>query len=152
MGKDRLNEAAMHALACLIKQLEAATEGSRKLDGLIGLDDNPGYHLWTPEWWSGGPNEYLQLDSNPNKYHQLPRYTQSIDAAWNYVPDGFHIIFLLEERGHSDEPYKPTYRAGIEQWVTGGNYFAAQAHTPALALCIAALKTCAALFEKRDIG
>ena len=124
----------------LITRLEAASEGSRELDLDIAefVDEvNPNAIKNCRDFQSR--NGRLPYD-NIGMGEWLPNFTTSLEAAWNYVPDSFHVVFLLEKRGHDDEPYNPTFQAGIEQWVIGGNYFTAQAPTPALALCIAALK------------
>lgn len=70
----------------------------------------------------------------------FPSYTSSIDAALTLVPEGWHWEV-------SDSPKEFPARAGVspvapvDEWVcsdTGGQD--ASAATPAIALCIAALK------------
>lgn len=94
----------------LIKKLEAATEGSRELDGDIHYHDRKPYP-------KGGWNT-----------DGLPHYTTSIDAALRLVPEGF--IWDVASTGQA--------------WVMGGldneQHLVTSAPTPALALCIAALK------------
>ncbi len=129
----------------LITKLEEAKEGSRDLDGLIGLLDNPEFELWTPDWWSGGPNEYLKDDGPPLRYHQLPHYTTSIDAALTLVPEGWFVETISDVRTRvvykGDTHKHQCWRAALQWAATGGNLMRVDAPTPALAICIAALNT-----------
>ncbi len=112
----------------LIKQLEAATEGSRGLDYLIHtklgwVDQDQG-------GWDG-----------PNGEHTgegWPYYTTSLDAALTLVPEGLRWTLR----------YDPTRKLNYWTWVwTDDGPCEAYKPTPALALCIAILK---ARSPKRD--
>ena len=103
----------------LIAELETAPEGSRGLDGLIGLLVHPEAKLWTPDWWSGGPNEYLRWpDPKPGvaKYEQLLRYTTSLDAAqalklegwsWEVGEWAYSAGKIVGEASVYNDPNKP---------------------------------------------
>lgn len=118
----------------LIERLEKATEGSRELDCEIAFLD--GWRCKTIDTiglcWKKGDWSWTQED-----YEHPPCYTTSLDAALSLVPRG-HMWALVCTKvvgieaphiavvrpGDTDEDSRPTYKAP----------------TPALALCIAALK------------
>ena len=108
----------------LIARLEAAEIGSRELDAAIyDAIDSPAIKIKTT------------LD------YDFPAYTTSLDAALTLVPEG--LAWGVADRkdkskplaicGHADNPMTETYAA-----------------TPALALCIAALK--ARVAQGKDDG
>jgi hypothetical protein len=127
----------------LIKHLEAAKEGSRQLDALIcesgleiaGRDDPCG---WGPD--PSGRDAVAELEAPSRVQH----YTTSIDAALTLVPQGWIWQVRVLYRGLP----RPTNRAVVANDRTGmvltGEYCEAEASTPALALCIAALRAHAA--------
>jgi hypothetical protein len=122
-------------LITLAARCEAASgEMDRALDGLIGIAVNPAASLWTPDWWSGGPNEYLRwpdLPSGESRYETVPYYTSSIDAAVTLVPDGAHW-----QVGRDVGPWAAV-------WTKTRLPSHCLAATPALALCAAALRALA---------
>ena len=62
---------------------------------------------------------------------QWHKYTRSLDAAMTLVPEGWFA--LIDTRGRADVRYAPIDQSGYRREV-------ADAATPALALCIAALR------------
>ncbi len=138
-----------HALE-LIAKLEAATEGSRELDleiaMICGHDLSSGftptfaYHGDTPVYeWSTG---------------ETPSYTTSIDAALTLVPEGWYVATIAQWRsGPGPRIWAATLNA--EPGADAG-YRHATRSSPALALCIAALKACDAKrleeIEERNNG
>ena len=110
----------------LIAKLEKASEGSRELDcdipeslGWPVRRKPPSYkNPWcrAPEWKS---------------IRTVPHYTTNIDAALQLVPEGFQW-----EVRHIPTDEGSNYSAQAN-WQPTGRCYAA---TPALALCIAALK------------
>jgi len=95
----------------LIAKLEAATEGSRELDREVAKA--------VYGWKRVQPGYYV------------PRFTQSLDAALTLVPEGWEW-FKPQNNYQSDKP-----RIEIFGPI---DYQVAAAATPALAICIAALK------------
>lgn len=102
----------------LIAKLESATEGSRELDALI---------------WQALGNPVPRRPDWP--YHvPAPTWTTSIDAALSLVPEGWE--WALEFNQNNDETaWVATCRMGDPML-----FIEPEAATPALALCIAALK------------
>ena len=90
-----------------------------------------------------GPDRELDdsirfITRQPFNAHQEPSYTASIDAALTLVPEGHHWqvgIGIETEFGHRDSAY-----AWCSQSDCGELNIAA---TPALALCVAALRALA---------
>lgn len=136
----------------LIARLEAASEGSRELDWAIrdclGTITMP---LSAEANWSWvrrvgdqiidiGPESFRLLTTNDT---YLPRYTTSVDAALTLVPEGFAVrewtiwpgmpSTLVIEEAHKEADGKYWRKSGYGRWPAEGK-------TPALALCIAALR------------
>lgn len=109
----------------LIERIEAAGEGSRKIDGDIAVDVKsvPPFvsHRDSPEWasWSGGRD-----------YWDAPHYTTSVDAALTLVPEGFDWTL-----GHTNGGLTIHAEVGGR-----GDEYMRFGATPALALCAAALR------------
>lgn len=117
--------------ADLIERLEAATEPSRELDkDIVCVKDGR------------NPADY-RIDAQ--FYFALPRYTSSIDAALTLVPGGMDwdvgylnvngekpVAHVMRQIKHSD----PEYDGDGAHYIS----FASKGATPAIALCIAALK------------
>ena len=147
----------------LIAALEVATEGSRELDGDIaellqpeGLKKAQGAHLNTLKR-NQVRKGYIPGDlgawerSYPTSYcWPAPHYTTSIDAALTLVPEGW----LTSMGNDLSKTWTVTLRTSDARFAThagqGGEEIAQiagksasgiQKATPALALCIAALKT-----------
>ena len=114
----------------LIKRLEAATEGSRE------KSDEIGEHI-------GAEKRYLSWASE-STYHL--DYTTSIDAALTLVPEGCYAGLdpIFFEEGTHVKYDAIICRANWKEWTPLGSDWIdrleARATTPALALCIAALK------------
>ena len=108
----------------LIKKLEAAPEGSRALDKEIH------WHLFGMH-----PSDFKRTPAFTIDKDQgliLPRYTTSIDAALTLVPDGTYIEII---GCFGNMPSGGAKLTDLDQ-----NEILGAAQTPALALCIVALK------------
>ena len=116
----------------LIAKLEAATEGSRELDDKIANE------MWWRKWGKRRPK-----DSHSDKF------TTSILDALKLVPEG-HNLKLKQAR----------HRLGwrVNLWKIGGaredtaTPVSADAPTPTLAICIAALKAMKRLAMCKNCG
>ena len=114
----------------LIKQLEAATEGSRTLDYEIARE---------LQWRFSEEEEFKEFgsfwrDAMTDEWKQLPWWTTSIDAALTLVPEGLRWTL----------GYEPTGKLNYWAWVwTDDGPCEAYKPTPALVLCIAILKALA---------
>ena len=122
----------------LIARLEAATGPDRELDWLIadavGLVPKHSIRAigWDYDWYRNSDKEWALWKANDsegrnNSLWEPARYTSSIDAALTLVPEGcsVHLHIMPREIGH-----KAVVGIGNE----------GESKTPALALCIAALK------------
>lgn len=118
----------------LIARLEAAEGPSRELDARItAVLNNPGKPFEEINWiaaeaaWGA---------------HAFPLYTASIDAAMTLVPKGWHI--LLSDWEHAKLRERGPWQCIITQPGTRDTFEPRfrcdHAPTPALALCIAALR------------
>lgn len=112
----------------LIARLEAASEGSRELDGDIAeaLALHPPD---APRMWGVVGNASFAIDGG--RSWDAPRYTASLDAALTLIQNG---LFISLHR-HSDGWYcivRPHSQSAVE--------FQGCQKPAALALCIAALK------------
>ena len=125
----------MSDLDALIAKLEAATEGSRELNGEIWwVVDRRAAEVTYRNAALGNP--IAIPDKMPGGLGRLvvtqyaPHYTTSIDAALTLVPDGL------------DEEIKRARHRGwyVALWKPGRVGQIGDSSTPALALCIAALK------------
>ena len=105
----------------LISQLNTATKESRGLD----------IKMW--EWINNELVKYGSGNVNPILLTKVPHYTTSIDAALTLVPEGWSLYHLDTFGGGGYCEVTPS--DGDESDCING-----QASTPALALCIAALK------------
>jgi hypothetical protein len=136
------------ALDDLIIKLETASEGSRRLDGeiaicleLIPRFDRSKYIDGTQFRFTAGDDGAIAVDKllpDGRRYPEYgclaPAHTTSLDAALTLVPEGF--------------PYEIKARnvEGVMEYRAQLNYTKpSYAATPALALCIAALKARAAI-------
>ncbi len=116
----------------LIAELEAATEGSRELDDEIFLAIHPDQGTFSEdgEYWYA-----MDLDEDGGPWALLPNYTTSLEAALTLVSSGAHVSaqFDTPEKG-CDTAASIVLSYGEKRLGGGGHY------TPALAVCIAALK------------
>ena len=111
----------------LITRLEAATGPDRELDAAICID----LGLSKDNVMVGVDGWCINSETNPNPY-KSPTFTASIDAALTLVPEGYYPIIDFAEvkcfiRDRNNFDHDPP------AWC-------AKAPTPALAICIAALK------------
>ena len=119
--------------SALIAKLEAATEGSREFDAAIFCMIAPGAKL-AGEVYADAckPTEDVWFPQGPRGTLRVPpAYTSSLDAALTLVPEGWDYCI---SRGHGEPA-----AASLSPTMTVGEVLAT-APTPALALCIAALK------------
>jgi len=115
----------------LISRLEQAEAGSRELDGLIEVatlfKGNSGYQLDRGKFYAN--------DRRIVAVHEAPHYTTSIDAAMSLVPEGWQDV-----RQHHHVMTDGSIRSYAEIETAAGTFNAGPTATPALALCVAALK------------
>ena len=120
-------------LLALAERCEKATEGSRELDGLIwkAVCEKPGN-----VWMRQDPEDTVA-------YEAPPAYTTSLDAAKTLVPEGCGWVAGWGQT-RPDEPMggaQITPSARYNGSFMAGEVIAeAEAATPALALCAAALR------------
>lgn len=117
----------------LISRLEEATEGSRELDAEIGIA--AGLAERRRHSFDGEEHIYELRDSgSTNEVYWPDAFTTSIDAAVALVERllGDEYWWIIE-RGR-------TRSATIGRWNPSGEWYATRCATPALALCLAALK------------
>ena len=109
-------------LAELIRKLEAVDKGTATIDRLI-------------------------CETIHERQCQRCNYTRSLDAAMTLVPDGFHVV-CLTTADPDMSPRNPASRCRVvlhpninnEKGWKGGVANCEKAPSPAIALCIAALK------------
>lgn len=137
----------MTSLSALIARLEKATEGSRELDG----------HLWQLLWPKTGHGElaeqFARRFSNRRKGIGIdhyaatwaPHFTSDIGAATRLSPEGWEWLVCSRNGGGFANVTKnlvciveQSGDAMIDR--STGESFPEDAATPALALCIAALR------------
>ena len=125
----------MTALAELIARLEAATERSRELDAEIWAHLN-GFTGAIKGRWVGGRWSW-SVGSVGVWDDELPHYTTSIDAALTLVPENW----WAEIHARTDTPSCVLHEFPLPcRRVPSERPYVLVAATPALALCIAALK------------
>lgn len=114
----------------LITRLEVASRGDRDLDmdiakalGFRPIATIRGVQIHNPQQPSG-----VSWD--------LPHYTTSVDAALKMVPPEWRVYAIQEH--HVDQPVE--WFAGLDRRREHKKSMIGHAPTPALALCIAALK------------
>lgn len=125
--------------ADLISRLEAAENGSRELDQEIALA--LGYTIKG----IGYLNERTCFAPDGGEIGRIPVYTGSLDAVLKLVPEGWTWSVLFRPMV-DNPPYRGSVADGHFGYVMGMEkaHATAVAKTPALALCIAALKAKAA--------
>lgn len=126
----------------LIERLEKATGPSREIDGLIFklIGDRPGDFWHEFEVGENGDGVwYRQCRDDAVAYECPPTFTDSIDAALTLVPPGRYADVC--GIGHS-----PTATIWNKAFEAPQNLYQVPGATPALALCIAALKARMASF------
>ena len=121
-------------LTALLAELQDATDGSRELDMRVALAS--GYKR--SRLGIGGGFDWVAPDRTLSF---LPEFSTSINAALTLVPDG--MWWLLDKR--RTRPDGALYGAQI--MLRSGHGYAVdvvaetEAHTPALAMCCAALRS-----------
>lgn len=134
-------------LSDLIARLEAATEGSRELDG----DVHVAVQSADEEWVHDGNGRCAKYMRPMHKHlESAPHYTTSLDAALTLVPKGYGAV----AGGVGDQVIVgtngPAWFAVVDVATNIGHWSERRAHgeavagTAAIALCIAALKARAA--------
>lgn len=149
----------------LIKRLEEAQEGSRELDLAIeihlrptgdvanavathwrGPFDGREGHYW--DWWGASQNFCVERRTADgrcpfNGSYPLPHYSTSLDAAMTLVPEGYMVDQIGEWEALPLRAKGPWY-AIVRLRAPTTEFSKARADhrpTPALALCIASLKS-----------
>lgn len=112
----------MSDLDTLIRDLEEATEGSRELDTAVTN------WMWREKWGKKLPKD---LSIEP--------YTTSLDAALTLVPEGWKWE-IANHAGDDDGPRAALWWGIPAEHNDEIKQIGAHGNTPALALCIAALK------------
>jgi hypothetical protein len=123
----------------LIERLEKATGPDRELDAKLAFVNGA---------WAAGVDEgvpWVQWAKNTavEINDELPRYTASIDAALTLVPEGW------EWELYSNPPSAWLCERGYDPDTYNGKTALASTKSPAIALCIAALKARSA--AERDL-
>jgi hypothetical protein len=113
----------------LIERLQAATCGSRELDGLISMwlqvgELTESMERTAKDWAASGP-EWTEQEGS----HCVPHFTTSINAALTLVPKGCGWLAQHIDRDAMATIFPPVAENTV-----------AWAKTAPLALCIAALK------------
>jgi hypothetical protein len=109
----------------LIARLEAATWPDRTLDAYIKA---------AAEGFDPTGKTLIEVKTFTGAAHELvPAYTASIDAALTLVPEGADVEVYFS-------PREKPHRRGCVVLTIGRQAYEAHAVTPALALCIAALR------------
>lgn len=135
----------MAALKDLIARLEAATEGSRYLDAQIHKYIERDQSLFA-KFERSAQAPAADFGMPPTVADQTPHYTTSLDAALTLVPEGWWPGFGWAE--YDPKVHKQTGRYGWAELVRNvpGRSFPEEIYgysdsgSPALAICIAALK------------
>jgi hypothetical protein len=127
------------ALAELIARLEAATGPTPHLDAEIEAalrGGEPAYR--TASRHQFGPSVVLNHGAGNawDGWESAPSFTGSLDAALTLVPEIWRVYALQEQ--YIDPPHK--WFAGLDRRREHTQSMIGKAPTPALALCIAALR------------
>jgi hypothetical protein len=121
----------------LIERLEKGTGPDRELGNQIPVA--LGY-IWNGRLSSGNPRG--QWEHPDGRTLPDSDFTGSIDAALSLVPEGWAAVIYVENNGSGD------VRIGRHQ---GDEDYMGFGKTPAIALCIAALKARTAIEAERDL-
>jgi len=113
----------------LIQRLQEAMEGSRELDCAIARAFDWTYNRDVEYCWRPPSESALKVS-----FQSIPAFSTSIDAAMTLVPEGF---WLHLSSFTSDIPERGSVHLYGNRGL--GDDYPADAATPALALCIAAL-------------
>ena len=133
-------------LAALVERLEKAEGPSRELDGEIATAAHGWKFVCEPvQGWLGGGSWW---EDAAGKTVRLPPYTASVDSALTLVPEGWE----WQVSNRAPKPLAGRAYIHNRELISGGAVShnpkyrgqEATAATPALALCIAALRARAA--------
>ncbi len=116
----------------LIKSLEQAEQGSEALDKSIAR--HLGFRIAAT---TGGPHIMRQNDDVAS--WDLPRYSRSLDAAVTLIPKGWRWE-AADYGGNQDGPRAALWHGIPAEHIDDVQHHGAFGETPALALCIAALR------------
>ncbi len=119
----------MTDLDTLIRDLERETEGSRELDHDILAA------VGCPTDWR--EDDDVQEYTFRTGFDWPPHYTTSLDSALTLVPEGWGWLVEVWQR---EESWAQIVRRPKGSTKPSGVFEGAEAKSPALALCIAALK------------
>lgn len=131
----------MNPLTEIISKLEKATGPDRELDCRIyGLENN----LVPAQTWCVGDSFQFKHPTDPSKAvyirdaaETVPWYTQSIDAAITLAPTHFEWL-IREDKEHGE--FFANLSSG-KQYTSTWLAYPTRARHPAIALCIAALRS-----------
>lgn len=138
------------SLSDLIERLEKATGPDRELDAEI-QEAVVGLEMYESIAERGGERCIRYYPSPPGPtYRALPRYTSSIDAAMTLVPEGMVCGFSGPTGKSSGVGHEGMFFGTCGSVPDDGFHIAVIATSPALALCIAALKALAATRDGAD--
>jgi hypothetical protein len=134
----------MTSLTSLIERIEAATEGSRELDGGIwkAICEKPG-DVWANDLIDG--DVWLRRDPIDHvAWEGPPAYSTSIDAVRTLLPPTTECWWLIEQLRSPDSPMASfgipgIFRARVGFWRSSSNYIARH-DDPTLALLAAILR------------
>ena len=135
------------SLIHLIERLEKATGPDRELDGEIAS-----VLALHPKYWQRGVKSASADGLWFKGLHnwRAPDYTSSIDAAMTLVPEGMVCGFSGPTRKSSGVGHEGMFFGTCGSFPDDGFHIAVIATTPAVALCIAALKAQAATRDGAD--
>ena len=126
----------------LIRELEAAMEGSRELDASIFIEVTPGVKDAGRIDRKGGVVGWWPKDAPYRSAREVDPFTTSLDAALSLVPEGWITMHA------GQNPVSGTWYWGLHKQAEAGvndgrcqqTASDHQTNSSALALCIAALK------------
>lgn len=135
----------------LIAKLEKAEAGSRELDAeiteavyLSNIKTWDGKNV--TDWFLHDDGEFFGCHTADGWQHssivRILNHTTSIDAALSLVPEGWRVYCLQDARHFQRDQ---GWTCGVDEKFGPNHALVQEARTPALALCIAALKARRAL-------
>lgn len=134
-------------MTSLTARLEAATEGSRELDVEIALEwlhvesSEEAYVRRTNRHdTEARPGDYWLVQRSGRQLKAAPHYTTSLDAALTLVPEGWRVYGMGQGASANYDRWFVELVTVKPHLAPTSTWKRAAALTPALALCIAALK------------
>lgn len=123
------------SLSELIERLERAEAGSRDLDFAIAVAAQPFRVKVRRDEDIEARYDALPIEgSKSGAFYEVPPFTTSLDAALSLMPEGLAWV-VSKQDGNPFAACGPVDRTGWVAWSEDN-----RAATPAIALCIAALK------------